>query len=183
MSGRSHIGARLRALGAVVPVVMALVIAGCAKKPVIAPVPPGAPRFPDFVFPSSPEGAGSQDVLDQHTAAWQLLQSGDPKSADRAFAAILKTAPSFYPAEAGLGYSALARRDLQNAIDHFDKALAGNAAYAPALAGKGDALLLLARTDAALEVFQAALTADPTLTALGSRVDVLKFRHAQVDSG
>ena len=87
--------------------------------------------------------------------------------------------PGLYPAEAALGYSALARRDAQNAVTHFDRALAANATYAPALAGKGDALLALGRTDPALEAFEAALAADPTLPGLRSRADVLRFKGAQ----
>jgi tetratricopeptide (TPR) repeat protein len=161
-----------------------LVIAGlitaaaCAKKPVAAPAAPGAPHFPDFVFPAAPsEMAGP--LATEHGAAWQTLQSGDPKAAERQFNTILKTSPAFYPAEAGLGYAALARRDGGAAAAHFDKALAANAAYAPALAGKGDALLSQGRADAALEAYQAALAADRTLTTVGTRVDTLKFRVAQ----
>jgi tetratricopeptide (TPR) repeat protein len=156
-----------------------LTVAGCGPKPVTAPLPSAAPRFADFMFPAAPSGTASQDVLDAHTRAWQLLQAGNTRAAEREFAEIVKTTPTFYPAEAGWGYSLLARKDPQGAIAHFDKALTGNAGYAPALAGKGDALLSLGRTAAALDAFQAALAADPSLTALGSRVDVLKFRLAQ----
>ena len=159
--------------------VLALTIAGCAKKPVSLPAPAGAPRFGDFVFPVAAADLAEPAVLDQHRAAWQVLQSGDAKSAERDFTAILKQSPAFYPADAGLGYAALARKDAQAALAHFDKALAQNGAYAPALAGKGEALLSLGRTDAAADAFQGALAADPSLTALRSRVDVLKFRGVQ----
>ena len=114
-----------------------------------------------------------------HTTAWQSLQAGDPKAADREFTAILKVTPGFYPSEAGLGYSALARRDAGAAVSHFDKALAANRTYAPALAGKGDALLAQGRNDAALEAFEAAVAADGSLAAVASRIDALKFRLAQ----
>jgi tetratricopeptide (TPR) repeat protein len=158
---------------------LALTMAGCGKKPVRVPTPSAAPSFADFVFPVAAADLAPQAVLDQHRAAWQLLQSGDAKSADRDFTAILKLTPPFYPAEAGLGYAALARKDAAAALAHFDKALARNAAYAPALAGKGEALLSLGRTDAAADAFQSALAADPSLTSLRSRVDVLKFRGVQ----
>lgn len=157
-----------------------LAVAACGGKPVVAPsTVPGAPKFPDFVFPAAPAAVAAPGVAGRQTAAWQLLQSGDTKAADREFAAILKDTPAFYPAEAGLGYSALARRDTGAALSHFDKALAGNAGYAPALAGKGDTLAAAGRTDAALDAYQAALTADASLTALRTRVDALKFRSAQ----
>ena len=87
-------------------------LAGCAKKPATAPAPAGAPRFADFVFPAAAAGPGAAPrSCDQHRAAWQMLQAGDTKSAERDFTAVLKQAPDFYPAEAGLGYAALARKD------------------------------------------------------------------------
>jgi tetratricopeptide (TPR) repeat protein len=162
-----------------VTILLALSAGGCAKKPVNVPTPPGAPTFGDFVFPVAAADLAPPAVLDQHRAAWQLLQSGDVKSAERDFTAILKQAPAFYPAEAGLGYAAVARQEAPAALAHFDKALAQNGAYAPALAGKGEALLALGRTDAAADAFQSALAADPGLTSLRSRVDVLKFRGVQ----
>jgi tetratricopeptide (TPR) repeat protein len=175
--GRRAVSRRLAAR----PLVVALLItvAACAKKPVTVPVAPGAPHFPEYVFPAAPPPLSVGPVADQHAAAWQVLQSGDPKAADREFTTILKASPGFYPAEAGLGYAALARRDAGAAIGHFDKALAANATYAPALAGKGDALLSQGHAESALEAFQAALTADASLTAVGSRIDALKFRLAQ----
>jgi tetratricopeptide (TPR) repeat protein len=154
-------------------------LAGCGAKPVTAPVPPGAPHFPDYVFPAAPNGLAAPTIVDHHATAWQLLQSGDPKAAEREYSAILKYSPAFYPSEAGLGYAALARRDSAAAVTHFDKALAANAGYVPALTGKGDALLAQGRTDAALEVLQAALAADPGLTAVATRIDALRFRVAQ----
>lgn len=161
-------------------VVLALVLAAsCAKKPVSTPAPAGAPSFGDYVFPAASADVAPQAVLDRHQAAWQVLQMGDTKSAERDFNAILKQTPSFYPAEAGLGYTGLARKDAQGAVAHFDRALARNPTYAPALAGKGEALLALGRTDAALEAFEGAMVADPKLVTLRGRVDVLKFRGAQ----
>src|SRR4029077_15280721 len=93
----------------------------CAKKPVSAPAAPGAPKFADFIYPSGPPTLVSPQTWEQTRTAWAELQSGDTKAADRQFAEILKTTPAFYPAEAGLGYSALARKDEQPALAHFDK--------------------------------------------------------------
>ena len=145
---------------------LAALVASCAKKPVALPEPAGAARFADFVFPAAAADLAAADVLNQHRATWQVLQSGDVKAAERDFSAILKLTPTFYPAEAGLGYAALARKDAQAALAHFDKAVARSPAYAPALVGKGEALLSLGRTDHAAEAFQAALAADPSLTGL-----------------
>jgi len=159
--------------------VLALALSACGGRPVTAPAPAGAPKYADFVFPTAPPNLGPKDLLDAHERAWQFLQSGDTKEADRDFGSILKISPGFYPAEAGLGYSAFARKDWQAALSHFDKALSANTSYAPALAGKGDALLSLGRTDAALVAFESALAADPALTTLRERAGVLKFRVAQ----
>jgi tetratricopeptide (TPR) repeat protein len=158
--------------------VLVAIVTACAPKR-LPPPTPGTPRFPEFVYPTAPQGLGDPAILQQHQTGWLYLQAGDTRNADRAFSAIVKTAPEFYPAEAGLGYAALARKDAQAAVAHFDRALAKNTAYAPALAGKGDALLSAGRTEAALETFEAALKADPSMTSLRSRVDVLRFRDAQ----
>src|SRR5262249_21564837 len=139
----------------------------------------GALDVRDLGFGAAGVAVGGGPVVDQQASAWQVLQSGDPKAADREFTVILKATPAFYPAEAGLGYAALARRDAGAAIAHFEKALGANATYAPALAGKGDALLVQGRADAALDVFQAALAADSNLTAVATKIDALKFRVAQ----
>jgi len=170
----------VRARKTILALVTVGLLASCAKKPVDLPAAgTTAPRFDDFIFPAAAAGLGPPAIVDRHRAAWQILQSGDAKAAERDFSAILKQAPAFYPAEAGLGYAALARKDAAAALPHFDAALARNLGYAPALAGKGEALLSLGRTDAATEAFQSALTADPALTSLRGRIDVLKFRGVQ----
>lgn len=166
---------------AFVAIALAAVIAACGPKPVTAPPPVTTPKFPDFVVPDVPGDVGTPDLAARQSAAWQFLQAGDPRSADRLFSAILKEAPAFYPAEAGLGYSALARKDAAGAVTHFDRALSRDATYAPALAGKGEALLSQNHPEQALQSFEAALEADPNLTGLRARVDVLKFRTVQQD--
>ena len=156
----------------------ALVIGACAPKT----VPPPAvttPHYPDFVMPVAPDGVGTPAALKSHTEAWQWLQSGDARGAERSFTAALKASPDFYPAEAGLGYTAIARKDPDAALQHFDRAVVANPRYAPALAGRGDALLALGKRDLALKSFEAATAADPTLHALESRIDVLTLRVMQ----
>ncbi len=176
---RAETGGRTFAAGSIL-LAMYVLIGGCAPKSV-APPTPTTPKFPDFVFPDAPANAGPAAAMDHQHAGWQFLQGGDTRAAEREFNAALKQSPDFYPAEAALGYSALARKDASGAIGHFDRALARNASYAPALAGKGDALLSQNHLEPALRAFEGALTADPGLQALRSRVDVLKFRSAQQD--
>jgi tetratricopeptide (TPR) repeat protein len=161
-------------------VLVALLIPACAKKPVALPEP-GAPRFPDFVFPSAPPAVAAMPVAATHQAGWRWLQAGEIKEAERNFSAALKVAPQFYPAEAGLGYTALARKDAKAAVTHFERAIAADASYAPALAGRGEALLAQGLREPALASFEAAVKADPQLTALRSRIDVLRLRGLQDD--
>ena len=159
---------------------LVLLAAGaCAKKPATLPAATTTPRYTDFIYPAGPPSIGTPEVWDQHRTSWATLQAGDARAADRGFGALLKQSPGFYPASAGQGYAALARKDTQEALAHFEKALDANPTYAPALAGRGEALLAAGRVDTALDAFQAALSADPSLTTLRSRVDVLKFRNVQ----
>lgn len=156
---------------------VAAVVAGCApREPVVtAPV---APRFPEFVFPA-PLTPPSPELLADHQAAWNLLQSGDVRNAERRFGSVLKREPQFYPAHAGLGYAALSRKAYEAALKHFDQALAIQGAYAPALVGKGQTHLALDQRQQALAAFDAALAADPGLTAIRSTADVLRFQGLQ----
>jgi tetratricopeptide (TPR) repeat protein len=165
---------------AAVVLLTAMLGAACASKAPAVP-PTVAPKFPEFIFPVPPAGVGGPAVLERHDLAWRWLQAGDTRAAERNFSAALKQSQDFYPAEAGLGYTALARKDLKAAALHFDKAVVANPRYAPALAGRGEALLGLGERDLALESFEAALGADPRLETLRSRVEVLRFRGLQDD--
>lgn len=162
-----------------IPVALLLALtAACAPK--LAPVPTVVtPRFPEFVYPAPPDQTAAPDLALRQHDGWQYLQAGDVKSAERVYNDILKGHPDYFAAEAALGYVALARKDAKGSLDHFDRALGQQPQYAPALSGKGDALLALDRTDEALASLEAALAADPALPGLRSRVDVLKFRRVQ----
>lgn len=154
------------------------VTSGCAAKTASIPAP-GAPRYPDFLFPTPPQGLADPTIIVRHEQAWNLLQAGDLRRSEHEFSAVLKRAPAFYPAEAGLGYVELARRDQREAVERFDRALQGSDLYLPALIGRGQALLALRREGEALRSFEAALTIDPSLSEVRARVEVLKFREVQ----
>lgn len=154
-----------------------LVAAGCAPRTAVVPAP-AAPRFPEFVYPSPAEPPPAE-VLAEHQSAWNLLQSGDARGAERRFASVIERAPDFYPAHAGAGYASLSRKDHDTALEHFDRALAVNPGYAPALAGKGQTYLAMNDRQQALAAFDAALAADPGLTSIRSAADVLRFQGLQ----
>ena len=158
--------------------VLLLALASACAKAVPPVTTPVAPKFPDFVFPSAAP-APSPAVDERQQRAWQALQAGDLRTAERDFGILLKASPDFHFAEAGLGYAALAKKDYKTALAHFDKALSIRQAYAPAHAGRGQTLLAMNDGPRALAAFDAALAADPSLNGIRSVADILRFKGLQ----
>jgi tetratricopeptide (TPR) repeat protein len=161
--------------------VVALIALASACAPKTAPLPAvTTPKYPEFVQPQVPPTYNGSPLATSQTRGWVFLQAGDLKSAEREFSVALKAVPAFYPAEAGLGYVALAGKDAKAAIEHFDRALERQR-DAAALVGRGQALLALNRQDEALGAFTEALTLDPSLADVRQRVEVLTFRTVEQD--
>jgi tetratricopeptide (TPR) repeat protein len=157
---------------------LATLIAGCAPK-VVPPVVT-APRYPEYIFPTLTEPDARQtELLREHDAAWRWFQAGDMSRAEAGFIAILKESPQFYPSETALGYLELARKNFEPAVTRFDRVLQSNADYVPALVGRGEAMLALAREPQALASFEFALKLDPQLQTVARRVEVLRARAQQ----
>jgi tetratricopeptide (TPR) repeat protein len=113
----------------------------------------------------------------QQRAAWQLLQAGDLRGAERAFASLARVYPGSGPAESGFAYVLLARKQPPEALERFDRVLLSSPSYAPALAGRGQALAMLGHDADALAAYEAAAAADPSLD-LGARIEALRVRDA-----
>jgi tetratricopeptide (TPR) repeat protein len=160
-------------------VCLLVLAAACAAKTIPAPPAVTTPKYPDYIFPTPPPGVGTPAAVERHQAGWGWLQAGDLRSAERNFTAALKQSPPFYPAEAGLGYVALAQKKHKDSLVHFDRAVVMNPRYAPALGGRAEALLALGEEEEALQSIEAALQADPSLTGLRTRIQVLRFRGQQ----
>src|SRR5262245_38478725 len=158
---------------AIVPLLAAA--GGCAPKPVLAPVVV-APKFPDFIRPTVPPSLAGTPPSYNQERGWTFLQAGDLRMAEREFDMALKTSAAFYPAEDGLGYVELARKDHKAALQHFDRALERQPADLSGLMGKAQALFALERDIEALPVLEAALAVDPSLSDVARRVEVLRFR-------
>jgi tetratricopeptide (TPR) repeat protein len=156
-----------------------ILAAACAPKTPPAPPAVATPKYPDYIFPAPPAGIGTPAAIERHQAGWGWLQAGDLRSAERNFNAALKQSPPFYPAEAGLGYVALAQKKHKESLVHFDRAVVMNPRYAPALGGRAEALLALGQDEEAVQSIEAALQADPSLTGLRTRIQVLRFRGQQ----
>lgn len=151
-------------------------VTACAPK-VAPPLPTvTSPQFPDYVAPVVPTAFANTPVAENQLRGWTFLQAGDFRNAEREFSTALKIVPPFYPAEIGLGYVDLARRDAKSAVAHFDRVLERERTEPAALVGRGEASLALSREDEALAAFQAAVAADPLLSDVARRVEVLKFR-------
>ncbi len=157
---------------------VALLTSACAPKIVPPPVVT-APRFPDFIRPTTPPAAASTAAAINADRGWAFLQNGDLKTAEHEFTAALKNDPGFYPAETSLGYLELARKDAKAALPHFDRTLGAQARDVSALVGRGQSLLTLGREADAVAAFEAALAVDASLTDVRRRVDVLKFRASE----
>jgi tetratricopeptide (TPR) repeat protein len=154
------------------------VLAACAPR--VSPPPlPAALEHPEFIFPALPPSLARSPGADGIDRGWRFLQSGDQGNADREFSSALERTPGLYPAQTGLAYVALARRDHDRALAAFGAVLQAEPAYVPALVGRGQALLGTGRDEAALAAFEAALAADASLADVRRRVEVLRFRNIQ----
>jgi tetratricopeptide (TPR) repeat protein len=163
-----------RVLAAAAAVALAV---GCAAR--VPPPLPDTLSHPEFVYPSIPEPLKTAPEAARVDAGWRYLQTGDVRNAEREFTAVLRRAPSYYPAQAGAGYVDLARRAYDRALADFTAALVPAPRYVPALVGRGYALLGLKREDEALAALEAALAVDGSLADVRRRVEVLRFRSAQ----
>ncbi len=155
-----------------------VVMSACMPKTVPLPIA-SLPAFPDFIAPIVPPELANTPAAENHKRGWGFLQAGDLKNAEREFSTALKAAPALYSAEIGLGYVDLAQRDQKAALAHFDRVLERQAADPSALVGRAEANLGLGREADALAAFEAAAAADPALTEIARRVEVLKFRVAE----
>jgi tetratricopeptide (TPR) repeat protein len=161
----------------VVAILVLLLTAACASKTV--PPAPTTLAHPEFVYPFVPAAMQRTFAAEHVDLGWRYLQIDDLRGADREFAGALKSNPRMYPAHAGQGFVALARRDFDRAVTAFDVTLGASPSYVPALVGRGQALLALRREREALASFDTALKIDSSLTDVRQRAEVLRFRGVQ----
>ncbi len=159
-------------------VLLVALAAACAKEP--PSIVPAAPKYPSLIFPAMPEQLAQDTALSElHQRAWAALQAGDTRVAEREFRLVLERNASFFPAEAGLGQVALARKDYRDAVTRLDHVLAISPRYVPALVARGDALVALGREADAAASYEAALEVSPGLPGLREKVDALRFRTVE----
>jgi Tfp pilus assembly protein PilF len=162
------------------------VLAACTASPAPPPATTAAPRYPDYPTPVVPPALkATATTLDAQQTAWQRLQAGDLRGAERDFGAILRLIPDFYPAQTGLGFVRLAERQNTEAVARFAAAIALNDQYLPAWRGQAEAQLAQGDQAGAIASMQHALTIDPGQDALRNRLELLQFRQVQalIDAG
>jgi tetratricopeptide (TPR) repeat protein len=174
--GASWLCASGREFGAIA--VLLVCASACASK-VIPPALPAALKYAEFVYPAVPTTLQSSPVASAIDSGWRFLQNDDLGGAQKEFERALKQNRMFYPARAGEGYVALARRDYDKALAAFDAVLTSDMSYVPALVGRGQTLLGLKRDVEALAAFNRALAVDESLVDVRRRVEVLQFRSVQ----
>jgi len=152
--------------------------AGCVSAPPAGPSK--SPTFPALVTPVIPKTLTvSADVRQRSDTAWARVQAGDMRGATRDYTEILKTTPSFYPAEVGLGFVALAGRKHADAIQRFRFALSRDPRYLPAWRGLVDAELGAEHTDEAITALQRLLELDKSQESDRSRLELLQLKQLQ----
>jgi tetratricopeptide (TPR) repeat protein len=165
--------------------VVLLLLAGLSacSRPTPAPVlVPGMERYPDYPRPElPPDLARVRQVAEGHDRGWAQLQTGDPRSAERTFRAVLQKSPTFYPSQTALGFTRLALDDASGALDWFDRALARRGDYTTALLGRAEALLALGREGESFAAYQRLLEVEPDQPVAARRVEVLRLRAVQSD--
>lgn len=176
--GQSRGAARGRLGVLALATVAAVVLTACVSTP---KAPGGAgPKHPEFPALEIPETLkATPEQRDRLALGWQRLQSGDLRGANREFSALLQQSPAFYPAEAGLGFAALADRKYPPAVTHFNAVVARNEKYLPAWQGLADAYLGLESYDAALTALQRIVELDSSRDGERTRMEMLRLRQMQ----
>ncbi len=132
-----------------------------------------------FVLDYAHVPAPPADLPGQVRAAWEALRAGDALAATQA----LDGAPAGVidgPASATVsGFLLAARGDAAGARTRFQRALDGDAGFAPALYGLGFLAEAEGNRVSGLDWYGRAIEADPGLTAAAIRLQVLQLEQAQ----
>lgn len=141
---------------------------------------PSAPAFADFPVPDIPASLRASQVdRDQQASAWRRLQGNDLKGATREYTEILARTPGFYPADAGLGFVALADKQPKTAVTRFRSALARDNRYVPAWRGLVEAEIGEGNDEEAIAALERLIALDPSREADRNRLELLRLKQVQ----
>ena len=152
---------------------------GTGKSAKPAGAPP-APRLADVTMPTIPATFKvTPDDRERFTKAWTEVQTGNLRNGTREFTAILARTPGFYPAEAALGYAALADRQARNAVTRFRSALSRDNRYVPAWRGLVEAELGVGNTDEAIGALDRLIALNAATESDRTRLELLRLKQIQ----
>ena len=153
-----------------------LLAAACAKKTGDAAAGRARRSFRDFVFPGRAPALATPAVLGAAPRGLATLQAGDPRAADRDFSdAPESSRRSSIRPKPGSATRRWRGRTPRRRSHTSTRRWSPTPRYAPALAGRGEALLALGRTRrGARRASRRRSPPTPRSTTLRSRVDVLK---------
>ena len=161
--------------------VAALVLASCSVRvPIVTDT---EPQYPTFVYPNVVGADTKRGVRQDQRDAWSFLQVGQIEEAERRFTELFNSDRMFYPALTGLGWVSLAQGSFADAAGYFDAALNLESEYGSALVGKADVLLALGDTSAALQAYENAFQAVPSLARVATVIEELRFQIVTVRLG
>ncbi|HEY4352822.1 MAG TPA: tetratricopeptide repeat protein, partial [Paraburkholderia sp.] len=154
---------------------LAMAAAACTPK-----APPATATAATWRQPDVPRDLAARTAdAAKYQQAWARIRGGDLRTGERDLNELLKSAAGFYPAAASLGELKLQQRDYRDAAAMFDRALATNPKYVPALVGLVDARLGDGDDQASLAALKALLAADPTRVDARARIDAVRMRASQ----
>lgn len=178
-AGMAGMTGRARGWRLATATLLAVAVTACVSTPK-TPGGSAASKYPEFPVLEVPAALNATPVQrDGLALGWQRLQAGDLRGANREFGRLLQGSPAFYPAEAGLGFAALADRKYPPAVTHFTAVVARNEKYLPAWQGLADAYLGLEQFDPALTALQRIVELDPSRESERNRMEMLRLRQMQ----
>ena len=168
--------ARLERTGvlAVVGLVLAVLVAGCAKR-----VVPAIPEGEDYIFPALTSGEASPDEAKALRAAWNDVLVGDTAAAGRRYEKLLRRRPGLAAAQTGLAYARLRAGRLEEAASAFASVLESRPNDVAALVGAGSVAFRRGDVDAAVGFYRSAQAVAPDDALVRRRLTALKLQATE----
>jgi tetratricopeptide (TPR) repeat protein len=159
---------------AVVGLLLAVLVAGCAKR-VVPPIPEGE----DYIFPALTPGDASPDEAKALRAAWNDVLAGDTAAAGRRYEKLLRHRADLAAAQTGLAYARLRAGRLEEAASAFASVLAARPTDVAALVGAGSVAFRRGDVDAAVGFYRSAQALSPDDPLLRRRLTALKLQATE----
>jgi protein O-mannosyl-transferase len=110
---------------------------------------------------------------------WQ--QCGTYANLETLWRAVIAENPGSWMAQNNLGIALVQRAQIDEAFEHYDKAIELNPAYGEAYYNRANALLRAQRVDEAIAQYEKALELEPRITAAHANLAAIFLRRGQLD--